>query len=77
MSKNVGGARPPKPGRAKRVGVPRITSAELDRRRNVQEMATRMSMIEHGATLRMEYIRALYKRLVLNFPKKDWSLEEE
>ncbi len=40
------GARPAKQGRAKRVGPPRLQSAEIQRRQTIQDLETRMSLIE-------------------------------
>ncbi len=72
-----GGARPPATGRAKRVGVPKITTAELNRRRQIQEFQSEIAVAKLSRIQMQKNTASLYRLLLCHFPKKDWSLEEE
>ncbi len=46
-----GGARPPATGRAKRVGIPRVSASELNRRRRMNELDDQMVVLRNTMEL--------------------------
>lgn len=61
----------------KRNSPRKISPGEYNRRERAAEAETRLVRVELALRLLQNYTRRLYKALVVQFPKKDWSLEEE